>query len=403
MNGQSAETGQTRREFVKRAAGFSSVAVFGGGLVAACGGDDEAAPETSAGGTAGSATTAERLGPGSLTFVGWEGYDATQPETFPNTIAWMEDQELEITSTYIANGGPEMLSKIQASSPGTYDLTTPAHIDMGILIAAGVLDPIDPVQVPNLETILPVMRDQAAFRGADGTLYGVPFTYSFQTPLYNADRVPPLETLAELVENPEYKGRSTHSDTSRNFTWIAQILGFGNPDPNHITREELEECKEYARRVIANARTLASSLGDILQLMIAGDVDYSTNGTFDQVAEGQAAGVNIDTFFAKEGAQTFVDGYSVPTDSENHDLALAWIDHMLTPEAQAEVAVVYGGAVVNLEAVPLMPRELQERYNYDDIEADLELAPAWPPVPVEGDEFATDAEWEEAWNEAKQG
>ena len=149
-----------------------------------------------------------------------------------------------------------MLSKIQASSPGTYDLTSPAHIDMAILIAAGVLEPIDVAKVPGLEAILPVMRDQQAFRGEDGTLYGVPFTFSFQTPLYNADRVPPLETLAELVENPEYKGRSTHSDTSRNFTWIAQVLGLGNPDPNHLTREELAQCKEYGRQVIANARTL---------------------------------------------------------------------------------------------------------------------------------------------------
>jgi spermidine/putrescine transport system substrate-binding protein len=396
--------GQTRREFVRRAAGLSSFALFGGSLLAACGGDDEEAAAPAAAGEtgtgAGAATATGPLGPVTLNFVGWEGYDGLQAETFPKTIAWMEEQQIEIVSTYVADND-EMLAKIQASSPGAYDLTCPAHLTLPSFIAAGVLEPIDTSRMQNFETILPIYRENPVFRGEDGELYGVPFTFSFQSPLYNADRVEPLETFAEFVDNPALKGRYAIPDGFGNFTWIAQVLGLGNPDPTYLTRDELAQCVEYAKQVVANARTLWASLGDSLQLMISGEVDYTTEGTFDQVAEAQAQGVNIQTFFAQEGSQTYVDAYCIPRETENYDVSLAWIDHMLTPEAQAEVAVVYGGAAVNLDAVPLMAQELQDRYDYDDLESLLERAPAHPPTPVESDEFATYAEWTEAWNEVK--
>jgi spermidine/putrescine-binding protein len=310
----------------------------------------------------------------------------------------MEEQEIEIVSTYVADND-EMLAKIQASSPGAYDLTCPAHLTLPSFVSAGVVEPIDTSRMANFAAILPIFAENPVFRGEDGELYGVPFTFSLNTPLYNADRVEPVESFSELVEDPQYKGRYAVNDGAGNFTWIAQYHGFGAPDPNHITREELAECVEYAKRFVANSRARFASLGDGLQLMITGEVDYATGGTYDQVQKAQEQGVNIMAFVPNEGAQTYVDAYCIPKESENYDVSLAWIDHMLTPEAQAEVAVVYGGAAVNLEAVPLMDPELQARYDYDNLEGLLERAPAWPPTPTESDEFATYAEWLEAWAE----
>ena len=110
--------------------------------------------------------------------------------------------------------------------------------------------------------------------------------------------------------------------------------------------------------------------------------------------------MNIQTFFAKEGAQTFVDAYSVPKGSENYDLSLAWIDHMLTPEAQAEVAVVYGGAPSISKLSPSCrgaAGALQLRQSRIRSRARAGAGRR----AVESDEFATDAEWEEAWNDLK--
>jgi len=245
------------------------------------------------------------------------------------------------------------------------------------------------------------MRDLEVVHGPDGKIYGVPFTFSFQSPLYNADRVEPLESFAQLVDDPAVRKRYTISDSPGNFTWIAQILGLGNPDPNHLTRAELDQCKEYARGVVQNARSVAGSNGDIFQLLVTGEVDYSTNGTYDMVADAQKEGVKLETFFPAEGAQAFVDTYCIPKGSQNYDVALAWIDHMLTPDPQAELAAVYGGAVVNLNAVALMPKDTRKRYDYDNLEQVLERAPVLPAVPSEGDEFTTFEEWTEAWNEVK--
>lgn len=371
-----------RRSLLRGAAGVSSLALFAGGLMIS------------------HRPTWAAIGPVELGFVGWQGYDGAPAETFPTFTAWMEAEQIEVASTYV-NTNEEMLTKIQASPEGTYDLTCPFHGTVPTMIAAGVLEPLDTSKLANYDKVHSFFREQHFTRGPDGAVYAIPFTYSHSSPLYNADKVKPLESFAEVVEDPAKRGRYTLIDSPNHFTWIAQILGFGNPDPNHITRDELAKCQEYARLVIAGARSVAPALGDIQQLLVAGEVDYSLTGTYNQVAEAQAAGVNIQTFFAKEGAQTWVDCYCVPKASQKYDAALAWIDQSLAPGPQAEVAEVYGGAVVNVEAVPLLKEGTKARYDYDNLDSVLARAPVIPPVPAESDEFATYADWTQAWSAAK--
>jgi putative spermidine/putrescine transport system substrate-binding protein len=387
----------SRREFLRAAAGFSTVAFVGvGPVLAACGGEEESEPSATTGGT----ETMGPVGPATLNFVGWEGYDGSPKDTFAEHTAWMGENELDLNATYVQDN-EEMLTKIQASPQGTYDLTSPYHGTVPTMILADVLEPIDTTRMENFEAIFSAVREEDYIRGEDGTVYAVPFTFSYQVALYNADRGEPLQSYAEVVENAALKDRYTLIDAPEHFTWIAKILGFGNPDPHHLTEDELQQCQDYARRVIQNAQTVASSYGDILQLMTSQEVDYSLSGTADQADAAQAEGVNVAAFFPVEGTQSFVDNYCIPKESENYDAALAWIDHMLTPEVQAEVAQVFSGAVVNLDAVPLLSQKLRDLYAYDDLDSVFEKTPVYPPIPPEGDEYATYADWTKAWNEVK--
>jgi spermidine/putrescine transport system substrate-binding protein len=399
-DGETAFGGQTRRQFLGRV-GISAFAVSGGGaLLAACGGEDA---EEAGGGATAAATGAAApaaIGPVELKYVGWEGYDGAPASTFKAFQRWMSDNEITLTATYVSDN-EEMLTKIQASPAGTYDLTSPYHGTVPTMILTGVLEPIDTDKMTNWSAIYPFLQEQDFIRGEDGTIYGVPFTFSQASPLYNADKVEPLESLAAVVDDPALKGRFTLIDAPEHFTWIAQILGLGNPDPHHLTTEELQQCLDYGRQVVANSRTLAPALGDILQLLITGEVDYSLTGTYDQVAKAQAEGVNIQVFHPKEGSQTFVDNYCIPKDAENYDAALAWIDQMLAPEPQAEVAQVYGGGVANPAAVEFLTDELRQKYDYENLDAVFEVSPVFPAIPAESDEFATYADWTEAWAQVK--
>jgi spermidine/putrescine transport system substrate-binding protein len=403
----------TRQQFVRRASAFGLSLATISGVLAACGGDDQQAAEApaeppaeapAATGEPSETTTGEAaagpVGPATLEFVGWEGYDGKPAETFPTFTQWMTDNELEVSSTYVSNN-EEMLTKIKASTEGTYDLTSPYHGIVPTMILADALEPLDEGRLANFASIYPKLTEQEYIRDESGTLYVVPFTFGYFVALYNADRVEPLESYSEVLDNPDLKDRYTLIDAPEHFTWIATLLGLGNPDPHHLTKAELEEVKAVARDVVANAKTLAPAYGDILQLLVSNEVDYSLSGTVDQVDAAKAEGVNLAIFFPKEGTQAYVDNFGIPKGAQDYDAALAWIDQMLTPEAQAEVAQVYSGAVANLEAVPLLPTNLQELFAYDDLDSVFERAPVYPAIPAESSEFATHGDWTKAWEEVK--
>ena len=104
----------------------------------------------------------------------------------------------------------------------------------------------------------------------------------------------------------------------------------------------------------------------------------------------------------KEGSLTYIDGYAIPKGATNIDSSYAFIDMILSPEVQKELAVALSQGVVNKNAVPLLPPEATF-LDYNDIPGTLERAPAYPPVPDSSDQYATYADWLQAWQELKAG
>lgn len=392
MGSQQYPTDYNRREFLRRAGLTGFLVLTPSALLKACGvaETDPAAEET----PSGTPDAGESV---QLGFVGWEGYDGTPAAAFPAFAAWREENGVTLSSTYIADN-PEMLTKIQSSPAGTYDLTTPYHGDVPIMVGAGALEPINTSDLANWSAIPEYFRNQDFLLGEDGSVVAVPFTFSHNVALYNADNVEPLQSYSQILEDG-FQGRFAISASIQQFVWIAQYLGLGNPYPTLLTRDELAQCQPIAREMYAKARTVTDNFGDLLPLLVGNEVDYAWEGTADQVAAGQAEGANIQMFVPEEGARVFVDCYSIPAGSDNADVAHAWIDAALSPEVQAELAQVYGGAAVNLDAVPLLPDDLRSRFDYENLEDMFERLPILPPIPVESDEFTTYDEWVQAHQE----
>lgn len=391
-----AETRQTRRQFVLRAAGASVLLAGAGDLLAACGGDEGASPEAT--GTSGSGFVEPR--PAGLNYVGWQGYDAKPAKNYAYISDWMQQNQITLTSTY-TQVNEEMLTKIQASPAGTYDLTSPYHGTVPTMVDLGVLEPIQTDRMRNYGTLYESIRNLEYARGEDGQVYAVPLTFSYSVGLYNADSVDPLETFADVITDSSLKDRYVLIDAPEHFTWIAQYLGLGNPDPHHLTGDELRQCQDTARKAVANARAMPGSFGDILQLMLTGEAEWSLSGNPSDEQSAQEKGVNIKVFLPTEGAQAYVDNYCIPKDSENYDSALAWIDTVLSAEGNAEIQRAFGTGAVNPKSVPLLDENLRTLYPYDDIASAFDKAPVWPPIPAKSDQYATYADWTKAWNEVK--
>jgi spermidine/putrescine-binding protein len=388
---------QTRRQFVLRAAGASVLLAGAGDLLAACGGGDGSSASSGAAGTTGGFVEAK---PAKLNFVGWQGYDAKPAKNYPYINGWMAQQQITLTSTY-TQVNEEMLTKIQASPAGTYDITSPYHGTVPTMIDLGVLEPIQTDRMRNYASIYPSIRNLDYSRGQDGQVYAVPLDFSYSVGLYNADSVDPLQKFADVITDSTLKGRYVLIDAPEHFTWIAQYLGLGNPDPHHLTQDELKQCQATARTVVANAKATPGSFGDILQLMLTHEADWSLSGNPSDEQSAQQKGVNIKAFLPTEGAQAYVDNYCIPKDSGNYDSALAWIDTVLSPKGNAEIQGAFGTGAVNPKSVPLLDENLRTLYPYDDITSAFDNAPVWPPIPAKGDQYATYADWTKAWSEVK--
>jgi spermidine/putrescine transport system substrate-binding protein len=389
-----AEGQQTRRDFLRRS-GLAAAAVVGGkSLIDA--GSAIAGITRERGQAAGAATT--------LRFVGWQGYDGTPASAFPTLAQWQQQKGISLSSAYI-DTNEDIITKLQASPTGSYDIVTPYHGTLPAMIQAGLLEPIDTGALKNWPKVLNRLRSQRYLRGPGGSVYAVPLGFGYiQVQLYNPSMIKtPPASYADVLK-PAFKGTFTLKDAPETFFWIAKVLGYGHPDPHHITPAELKKCVAYARRVLKAAKTLSTSYGDIYQLLVTKEVAFTLSATADQADRAKAQGVTLNQFFPKEGSQSYVDNYAIPKGSPRAADALAFIDQMISPKVNAELAAVYGGGLSDLYGVQYLTPALRSYYPYKNIARFFsKSAPLYPPIPVSSKRFATYSDWTNAWQQAKAG
>lgn len=333
---------------------------------------------------------------GELKFLGWEGYDA-----LIEADQWLKENSVTIASTYIGNN-EEAFTKLMTAGPGAYDVVTPYIGVTPAWIENDLLEPLDVSKLPNFEDLFSQFKEVDA-ASKDGKIYAVSFTWAPAAMLYNADVIEePPASWWDLLE-PEYKGKLVLIDGNDSiFTVCGLMLGYNDPDPHHITKEQLEEVKELAKRFVDQVLTIAPSYGEMKSILVSGDA-IITGASWAAVAGwAQEEGVNIQVHIPTEGSLSYIDAYAIAKGSQNMDTAYAFINEMLSPQVQADLAANLTQAVVNSKAVSLLP-EKARWINYDNLSETLGRAPCYTPVPDESEEFATYADWVEAWSEVKAG
>ncbi|MDA2927376.1 substrate-binding domain-containing protein [Acidobacteria bacterium AH-259-G07] len=337
-----------------------------------------------------------------LNYLGWEGYDAVDADAFKHTDKWMKEHGIVLHSTYIGNN-EEMFTKLKAGGPGTYDLATPYVGVLPAWIDADILEPIDTSQLSNFPDLFDDFQTLDSTM-KDGIHYAVAFTWSPSVQLYSADRVPrPPKSWMDLLDE-KYKGRIVTIDGHDGFlTTMALILGYDDPSPHHLTAEQLAEAKKLGKKFMAQIKTIAPSYGELKNLLVSGEADITMTEWAAIAGWSQAEGVNIQMNIPEEGSHTYVEGYVIPKDPPNRAAAVAFIDHIISPQVQADLAVYASQGVVNKKAVDLLSENAKIWLNYSSLEELLDKAPVYPPIPHKSDVYTTYADWLEAWEELKLG
>jgi spermidine/putrescine transport system substrate-binding protein len=372
--------GLSRRDFLKLS-GLGVATIGLGPALAAC------SPKTTA-------VPTEAVG-GKLDFLSWEGYDL--PTCMEN---WQNANGVTMSSSYIGDHS-EIQAKLTSAQTVGFDLITyyQGYYDL-YRDELKIIQPINQEKVPNFQKLYDLFRTEEFWVDQQGKLWGVPFTWGAEGCNYNADKIDPPQSWRDLLK-PEIKGQLGMVDDMNGAVVIAgRILGYGDQLPN-LSKDQLQEVKQFLIEMKGQARGIAPSFGDLTDLLVSGEVLVTYPGWAAVNVWAQDRGVNVQHTIPAEGGFAFIDAFAIPANSDNVETALQWINQAIGAEVQACQAAALAAGVVNPEAVPLLDEKTASLYDYNKIEDVFKNAPVYSLPPRESDQFATYDEWLSMWEEVK--
>jgi spermidine/putrescine-binding protein len=327
-----------------------------------------------------------------INYLGWQDYEgrtAIKP--------FLDEYNITVNTQYIANND-EVFTKLKASGGGRYDMTTNFHGIIETLYKNDLIEPIDLSLLPNWANVDNTFKEMQYYQ-SNGNVYAIPFTFGGIGILYNADVMEP-PTSYDVLLDPKYKGKVLMHDESVAMIETAAIwLGFKNP--TMLTQDQLDQVEELLMKLKANSRFIAPTLGDCVSAFVNGEVVIEF-AQWDAVAQWiQNEGINVKPIMPKEGGYGYVDNYCVVKGAANKMATYAYLNELLGPEVQADLAKGLSVGIVNKEALPLMGEQQTSAYPYDNLAGYFENVKPYPPTPTEKGEFTTMDQWTEVWERIK--
>ncbi len=293
-------------------------------------------------------------------YMGWLGY-----EEGLRGGSYLTDHDIELEITYIDN-----LESIAATAAtgglGHMDFTTPVMFYVPGWAANGFLAPLDESRIPNLDGCFPEIRDATGLV-VDGTRYAVPFAWGSLPLMYNADVIKEAPTHWMDMFKDEFKGKVTVTEDILGVVLTFIMITNSKDTPWLITREQLKESMDLLIKFKKeHALTIASGYGELAALFESGDVIMGQSWEAVSMWMGEGA-PTMKWVHPAEGTLTFIDNYSIMTDSPNMDLCHDLLNHILSPEAQAHAHNFNATATTVEAAVPLLDDWARPMYPYDNL------------------------------------
>jgi spermidine/putrescine transport system substrate-binding protein len=311
-------------------------------------------------------TEAPKIG-GQLNYLGWEGYDLA--EAFKPLY---DKYGIVLNTTYIGSND-EVITKMKAGGPGTYDVGDIHARYLNLMVKTGMIIPLDKSKLPNYEELFPAWRVRG-FGVVDGQLYAVPAFFGTTGICYRADKVA-TEPDWNFYKDPELKGKYAVSSNGMSDMYIwAMTLGLGQ-DATKWTQDDLAKIKARGMEEFKNAATMVTGGGgEMKDLLVRGDVLLVTDCWSQVAANAQKEGIDVKFVTPPGPIKATVDIYFIFTGTKNLDTAYAWLNQAISAEGLAAMGIAYDSAVTNMKSYDLMTPELREKLGYQTMNDVVTLA-----------------------------
>lgn len=295
---------------------------------------------------------------GELSFLGWEGYaDESYTKEFEAATG------CKVTATYV--GSNDDFAPKLASGGGVYDIVSVSADAAGVLVAAGLVEPLDKSRLEHLGDIYEVFREAKAIN-AGGEAYGVPLTWGSIPLMYRTDKITAEPDSYAALWDEAYKGKIALWDDKSAIYNTARLLGYD--DVYNLTDEQLAAVQQKLVEQKPLLRKYWSTAGELVNLYASGEVWISNTWGGYQVAELQKQGIPVKEFLPKEKADGWVDNWMIVKGSPNVDCAYAYINFTTSARGQCGISSVTGYSAANPVAAKecMTPEEYSAKHQ-DDI------------------------------------
>ena len=292
------------------------------------------------------------LGPGEgqVNLVAWAGY--VEDGSNDPAVDWVSDFEQETgckVNVQIGNTSDEMVQLIKS---GQYDAVSASGDASLRLIAAGDVEPINTSLIPNYKDVFAGLKDQP-WNTVNGKNYGVPHGRGANLLMWRTDQVTPSPDSWGVVFDPNspYKGKVTAYDSPIYIADAALYLMTTKPelgitDPYALDDTQFNAAIDLLRQQKALVGEYWSDYLKEVQAFKSGDTVVGTSWqVIANVAQGE--GAKVEVTLPKEGATGWSDTWMVATKAKNKNCAYMWLNHIISPKANAAVAEYFGEAPSN--------------------------------------------------------
>lgn len=231
-------------------------------------------------------------------------------------------QKLAITSDIGPH--PVRLTKLvtERGQPGSYDVVQFPDYFMFQANSYGLLEKLDPSRLKSWGRVVPAFRRD----------YAVPHIFSAAVLVYDPARVTEEPKSYAVLWDPKYKGRVGALDFMfPQWLWMASTQA-GNTGNRDFEKgwEKLAALKQAGLRIFPTQEALDAA-------MKSGQVWLTMNYRA-RAAQLDKAGIKVKTTVPKEGAWPVSFSFGIPKNARNKDGAYAYLNQILTPEAQKAAA-----------------------------------------------------------------
>ena len=312
-----------------------------------------------------------------INWIGWEGFDM-----FYNVEDYLDRNDITFQASYISSN-EETITKLQAGGLGQIDFNSLDAAYSELADESGLIQPIDVSRIPNFEKLIPQFRDSEALTFG-GKQWGIPYNWGFYPMNYDPEKVTEVPTSWFDILKPEYKGKVVMiNDPLANYIVWGSVAG-GAEHSTLMTHEQLKKTIDFLINVKKNhARTLAESYAEAADIFARGEAVIAALGWDAVTAMAAEKGKKLGAVVPKEGTGAYLEVVVIPMESPNLDVTYGLINHAISNEAQKYFGESFQVGICNLEAVPMLPEFLQERYHYADLDEFTKKVEIWKMPPLE--------------------